>query len=306
MRELLLFLLITGSLAGCSAPDLPGRIAEPLPEALVALLQPDTVRDWSVSEGVHYRYLWSAEGPFAVHLLEVDLERCSLGFEVGVPASVVDGAGGFDQVSDIAAGHRRQVLAAVNGDFFSAEGFPIGPEVGVSGVRTTTDRPAVVFRGGSTPWIGSTGVEKGVRVTAPDWPLEGEGPGVVQVIGGFPELLNEGQRVGDLEVGARASFAEGRHPRTAIGVDARGDRLWIVVVDGRQEGYSAGMSLPELTELFEALGADEALNLDGGGSSVMVVGGRALSRPSDATGERAVVNALMLVDDPGFCSLPGL
>jgi len=305
MRTLLSSLLIVGALTGCSAPDRPGRVAEPLPTAVIALLQPDTVREWPVSEGVHYRYLWSADGPFAVHLLEVELERCSLGFEVGLPASVAGGGGGFDQVSDIAAAHGRQVLAAVNGDFFSAEGFPIGPEVSVGGVRTTTDRPAIAFRGGTVPWIGSTGVERGVRVTAPNWSLVGEGPGAVQVIGGFPELLHEGERVGDLEVGSRASFAEGRHPRTAVGVDESRKRLWIIVVDGRQEGYSAGMSLPELTELFEALGTDEALNLDGGGSSVMVVGGQPRSRPSDATGERAVVNALMLVDDPGFCALPG-
>jgi exopolysaccharide biosynthesis protein len=77
--------------------------------------------------------------------------------------------------------------------------------------------------------------------------------------------------------------------------------LWLVVVDGRQGAYSTGMTLPELTGLLEALGADEAVNLDGGGSSVLVVRGRAVSRPSDETGERPVVNALLLVDDPSLC-----
>jgi exopolysaccharide biosynthesis protein len=64
------------------------------------------------------------------------------------------------------------------------------------------------------------------------------------------------------------------------------------------------MTLPELTGLMEALGIEEALNLDGGGSSVMLVRGRAVSRPSDEEGERPVANALLLVEDPVFCPEP--
>ena len=108
-------------------------------------------------------------------------------------------------------------------------------------------------------------------------------------------------RVGDLEVGDRPNFAAARHPRTAVGFDAGGGFLWLVVVDGRQLPRSAGMSLPELAELFLALGVEEALNLDGGGSSVMTVGGRMVSSPSDATGERPVGNSLWLVHDGAAC-----
>ncbi len=76
---------------------------------------------------------------------------------------------------------------------------------------------------------------------------------------------------------------------------------WVVVVDGRQPDYSVGMTLPELAALFEALGVEEAINLDGGGSSVMVVDGAKVSRPSDAAGERPVVNALGVRRDSAFC-----
>ena len=62
------------------------------------------------------------------------------------------------------------------------------------------------------------------------------------------------------------------HPHTAAGVDAAGLTLWLIVVDGRQPDYSEGMTLPELAELALELGADTVLNLDGGGSSAMVVG----------------------------------
>jgi exopolysaccharide biosynthesis protein len=120
------------------------------------------------------------------------------------------------------------------------------------------------------------------------------------VIGGYPELLDGGRRVGDLLVSESPAFAASRHPRTAVGVGPRGDVLWMVVVDGRQGEYSLGMTLPELAAVFEALGVTEALNLDGGGSSVMVVRGRTLNRPSEG-GEREVVNALSVREDTAFC-----
>jgi exopolysaccharide biosynthesis protein len=65
------------------------------------------------------------------------------------------------------------------------------------------------------------------------------------------------------------------------------------------------MSLAELTDLFQQLGAVEALNLDGGGSTALVVRGAVANRPSDASGERPVANALMLLGPPaGACVAP--
>jgi hypothetical protein len=72
-------------------------------------------------------------------------------------------------------------------------------------------------------------------------------------------------------VAARSTEVRGLHPRTAVGTDAAGETLYVVVVDGRQEGYSEGMSLPELGDLILEFGAYDALNFDGGGSSTLVV-----------------------------------
>ncbi|KRV48252.1 hypothetical protein AQ490_25995 [Wenjunlia vitaminophila] len=84
-------------------------------------------------------------------------------------------------------------------------------------------------------------------------------------------------------------------PRSAIGVDERG-RLMLVVVDGRQAGYSEGLGTTQTAELMRLLGAREALNLDGGGSSVMTTAeGGVVNRPSDATGERKLGNALLVL-----------
>jgi exopolysaccharide biosynthesis protein len=61
-----------------------------------------------------------------------------------------------------------------------------------------------------------------------------------------------------------------RHPRTAAGVTADGRTLILVVIDGRQPGHSIGVTLPELAELMIGLGAVDAVNLDGGGSSTFI------------------------------------
>jgi hypothetical protein len=131
------------------------------------------------------------------------------------------------------------------------------------------------------------------RVTVPA--LNGAGElDPVEAVGGFPALLRGGRDVlGEQEV--NEAFGQRRHPRTAVGWTADQSRLFLVVVDGRQEGYSDGMSLPELTWVFRRLGAAHALNLDGGGSTALAVGTTVVNRPSDASGGRAVGNALALV-----------
>ena len=75
-----------------------------------------------------------------------------------------------------------------------------------------------------------------------------------------------------------------------VGVDRSGF-VWLAVVDGRQEA-SVGMSFVELQRLADRLELTDALNLDGGGSSTMVVRGKIVNRPSDATGPRAVSDAI--------------
>lgn len=90
-------------------------------------------------------------------------------------------------------------------------------------------------------------------------------------------------------------FVEARHPRTLIGRDREGD-VWLVVVDGRQPGHSVGMSLSELTAFARRLGLVDALNLDGGGSSTMVVKGAVVNKPSDPTGPRPVSDAIVVLN----------
>ena len=89
------------------------------------------------------------------------------------------------------------------------------------------------------------------------------------------------------------TFTDVRHPRTLIGTDRRG-HVWLVVVDGRQPDYSVGMTFEELLGLANRLELDNALNLDGGGSTTMVVNGAIVNRPSDASGPRPVSDAIIV------------
>ena len=113
---------------------------------------------------------------------------------------------------------------------------------------------------------------------------------IAEMIAGDPQLLRAGNSLAPFA----GTVAAERHPRTAIAVTS--DRkVLLITVDGRQPGYSVGMTLVELTALLSRLGAREAINVDGGGSTTMVVNGRVANRPSDATGERPVANAIGVV-----------
>jgi hypothetical protein len=89
-----------------------------------------------------------------------------------------------------------------------------------------------------------------------------------------------------------AAFINMRHPRTLIGLDRKG-AIWFAVIDGRQPGYAVGMHFADLNRLCDRLALTDALNLDGGGSSTMVVNGRIVNKPSDATGPRLVSDAIL-------------
>lgn len=84
-----------------------------------------------------------------------------------------------------------------------------------------------------------------------------------------------------------------RHPRTLAGV-TRDGKLLVAVVDGRAPGSTIGASFFEAAELMRWLGARDAINLDGGGSTTMVIGKKVVNRPSDGA-ERAVGDALLIV-----------
>lgn len=381
-----------------------GRLAAAFADA-------DTLRIAAAAPGVLHAYAWSAAGPWAINVLEIDGAVCAPRIEARMPGSHLAGRA---RTSDLAGG----AIAAVNADFFTPTGAPVGAQVRAGevvagpvarpvfalsettagrGTRSAASASAAwigraVLRGyiargtdtlriaqvnrppapaGSDPRAGTGGdgvvhvythrfgaaspadsgavavrlsrvegsVAGGVGVVASvdanggavpldsgvvvvlgrgaaagvlrtlaagdtaEWRIElvpaaGQGGPAAEAVGGQPVLLRDGAVAADIREGINPSFGERRHPRTAVGITMEGRLLW-VTVDGRQPPYSDGMSLEELARLMARLGARDALNLDGGGSTTMVVRGTVVNRPSDAAGERGVGNALVLVGCDG-------
>ncbi len=121
--------------------------------------------------------------------------------------------------------------------------------------------------------------------------------GIIQAVGGAGRILRDGAYDPDENLGderLKKAFLENRHPRTFVGIDRDTTTLFLCTVDGRQEA-SAGMSFEEMASFLLSVGAWDAINLDGGGSTTMVVNGEVVNSPSDVKGERAVANSLMVI-----------
>ncbi len=118
------------------------------------------------------------------------------------------------------------------------------------------------------------------------------------ITAGGPQLIKGGRiSINSAQEKIAPAFVNDRHPRTAIAKLSSGQIL-LLTVDGRQPNVSVGMSLPGLAQLLLEFGATEAINLDGGGSTTMVVQNKVVNKPSDQSGERPVSDAILIFSRP--------
>jgi Tol biopolymer transport system component/exopolysaccharide biosynthesis protein len=115
--------------------------------------------------------------------------------------------------------------------------------------------------------------------------------GVADSVGGTPLLVEDSQVVAEECSEALCR----RNPRTVVGVNAKGQIL-LAVLEGRTED-SHGATLLEMAQIMRGLKATHALNLDGGGSSTMVVNGKLMNEPSDGS-ERKVSSSILVLNGP--------
>lgn len=239
--------------------------------------------------------------PTRLFVAAVDLTNPSLHLRVAAGGPDPDGPGKWQttllEPTKIAA--REKFNFVINGDFFKARGvndgegtnaafradqwaLAEGPAMtdGKTWSAGTNTRPCLVVHKNH-----SVTIEALARPAEDDW----------EVISGNTMLVHDGVIV--------PHASQVRHPRTVVGLDGTGTRLTILVVDGRKPGIAVGMSYDELAAEMMRLGCQQALNLDGGGSSVMAVRGsttdkfKILNTPTDGR-ERAVVNVLGIAADP--------
>mgnify|MGYP001162066251 CR=1 FL=1 len=118
--------------------------------------------------------------------------------------------------------------------------------------------------------------------------------GDVDITNGIPQLIKSGKiDITWEQEKAGKAFAETRHPRTAV-AKLKNGKFLMITVDGRQPGVSVGMNLQELAEYLFSLGAVDAMNLDGGGSTTMFLDGKVVNTPSDKEGERKIGDAILV------------
>jgi hypothetical protein len=221
-----------------------------------------------------------------INVLVVDL--CAAGVSVRATAT------GERQRTVSAFGTLVNAQAAVNGDFFSFSTYSTnGPSMHAGTAWGGADHnyvSPVQFGPGKAalPGHGSTaGVEAWAR----------------EVVSGHPSIITNGMRRdnnGD-------ALCTARHPRTALGLSKTKDKLFLAVIDGRATNR-LGFTCDETSALFAELGAHDAVNLDGGGSSTMWLAGTGVvNNPSDGS-QRVVANHLAIratgTGDPAHCPLP--
>jgi hypothetical protein len=172
-------------------------------------------------------------------------------------------------------------LASTVAEYVSGGNQPIPP-----------DGAVLVARGAQAGFLAAeapVGAGMTIRLTlTPPW------TNVPEALGGGPILVREGKPVfRSLESFTTAQLTP-REPRAGVGQTADG-RILLVAVDGRQPGYSSGLTNFELALTMMRLGCVTASALDSGGSTTMAFDGKLLNRPSDRGGERAVAEALTLL-----------
>ncbi|MEP6902686.1 MAG: phosphodiester glycosidase family protein [Actinomycetota bacterium] len=116
---------------------------------------------------------------------------------------------------------------------------------------------------------------------------------IEDITNGVPQLIKDGKiEITWEQEKSSKSFVETKHPRTAV-AKLKDGKFLMVTVDGRSES-SGGIGLEDLARVLLELGATDAMNLDGGGSSTMFLGGKIVNHPSDKEGERKVSDAILV------------
>jgi exopolysaccharide biosynthesis protein len=243
-------------------------------------------------QGVVYtRQARSTPRPLMIHIVEVDLAAPGVDFLV-TPG---DDTSSLELPARTTSAFLKEfeVQVAINGSFsrpfragvFLWDYYPhSGDPVDVLGLAISNGDVYSDAQEGRPVLCVSAGQ---AQIRASDCPT-----GTFQALAGERLLVKGGRSI--------ARDVTGKlHPRTAVGVDAQGTMIWLIVVDGRQPNYSEGVTLVELAEIAVGLGAQMALNLDGGGSSTLVTaagrGTRTLNAPIHTripTRQRPVANHL--------------
>ncbi|MFT4235570.1 MAG: phosphodiester glycosidase family protein [Microbacterium sp.] len=189
------------------------------------------------------------------------------------------------KISEIA--ENNDAVFAVNGDYYGFRDDGIQVRNGVAYRDNGAREGLALYEDGHAELYDETTTTADALVEAGVWTTLSFGPALVR-----DGAVEEGIDQVEVDTNFGNHSIQGTQPRTAIGI-IDDSHYFFVVVDGRDKGYSAGMTLPDLAETMQSLGATIAYNLDGGGSSEMWLGGEVVNEPSNG-GERGNSDALYI------------
>ena len=187
--------------------------------------------------------------------------------------------------SQIASSH--DAFLAVNGDYYGFRDTGILIRNGVVYRDSPTRQGLVLYTDGRMEVYDETTTSAQALLDAGAWNTLSFGPALVQ-----DGSVREGIDAVEVDTNFGNHSIQGRQPRTAVGALGQGHYVF-VVVDGREEGYSRGVTMTELAQIMVDLGCQVAYNLDGGGSSTMYFNGQVINQPSNG-GERGTSDILYI------------
>ena len=190
----------------------------------------------------------------------------------------------IDYPRNIAA--EKDAVLAINGDYYGFRDTGIVVRNGVAYRDKGARQGLALYRDGSMQLYDETTTTAQRLIDAGVYNTLSFGPGLVEdgaVIDGIDSI--------EIDTNFGNHSIQGTQPRTAVGMVEAGHFLWIVV-DGRSSGYSRGVTMTELAQLFLDRGANVAYNLDGGGSSAMVFNGELVNNPLGKGQERGTSDIL--------------
>lgn len=247
--------------------------------------------------------------PQKIHIAAIDLTRPGVEVRVERGGDDPDGAGQWQTtlMPPTKIADREGFDLVVNGDFFAA--YDTKDAEGPEALKQFVGgRPAKVI--GPAVTDGQSWNDEASKQAV--FMIDGEGKPVItelksppsdakQVIAGRFVLVKDGRNVAP--PADKPGFVRGPHPRTAVGIRDGGRTLVLCVVDGRRKGEAVGMSLAELADVMLQAGCTDAVNLDGGGSSMLGIRNprtgkmEVINKPSDGR-ERSVANVLGVTVTP--------
>jgi len=183
---------------------------------------------------------------------------------------------------------RNGAVLAVNGDYYGFRSTGIEVRNGAAFRDKGARQGAALYRDGTMRLYDETATSAAKLIADGVWHTLSFGPGIVdggKAIAGIDKV--------EIDTNVGNHSIQGNQPRTAIGMVAA-NHFVLAVVDGRDTGYSRGMSMTELATLMVDLGCQVAYNLDGGGSSTMYFDGDVINRPQGTDNERGTSDILYI------------